>query len=66
MSNKRTPVHSLALWFIRFICPKHLLEEIEGDLIQKFRREVALCNKGKDKIDMEYDTIFTSWNNSKK
>ncbi len=29
-----------ALRFLRWFCPPHLYEEIEGDLIQKFNHEV--------------------------
>lgn len=30
----------LVIKFLRWFCPQHLLEEIEGDLLQKFQREV--------------------------
>lgn len=32
----------IAYWFLRWFCPDHLLEEIEGDLIQKFERDVKI------------------------
>src|SRR5690349_20549176 len=30
-----------ALAFLRLICPEHLFEEIEGDLIERFNKDVA-------------------------
>jgi putative ABC transport system permease protein len=57
MNNKRIHPYALALWFIRLICPKHLLEEIEGDLIQKFRRDVVLYGATKAKIKLIWNTI---------
>ena len=57
MNNKRIRPYALALWFIRLICPKQLLEEIEGDLIQKFRRDVELYGATKAKIKLIWNTI---------
>ncbi|MFM7430056.1 MAG: permease prefix domain 2-containing transporter [Flammeovirgaceae bacterium] len=36
MSNGR--LFRFAFLFLRWFCPPHLYEEIEGDLIQKFNR----------------------------
>ncbi len=36
-----------ALRFLRWFCPEALIEEIEGDLIQKFERDIKLVGKRK-------------------
>ena len=36
-----------ALKFLRWICPDHLYEEIEGDIIQKFEKDVKRLGKRK-------------------
>jgi putative ABC transport system permease protein len=39
MKDER-PTHSrLMIRFLRAVCPEHLFEEIEGDLIEKFNRD---------------------------
>jgi putative ABC transport system permease protein len=35
----RTDIPAWAIRFLRAICPEHLIEEIEGDLIQKFTKD---------------------------
>jgi putative ABC transport system permease protein len=39
MSSERNYPPRWALRFLRAICPDHLLEEIEGDLVQRFERD---------------------------
>jgi putative ABC transport system permease protein len=39
VSNKSTPPR-IALRFLSWFCPEHLYEEIEGDLMQRFNKEV--------------------------
>ena len=39
MNDAKTP-YRFAFQFLRWVCPHHLYEEIEGDLIQKFNRDV--------------------------
>lgn len=34
------------LRFLRWFCPEYLFEEIEGDLIQKFEKDVVFGEKG--------------------
>jgi putative ABC transport system permease protein len=43
--EKRIP---FALKFLRWFCPSHLLEEIEGDLLQKFERDVKKFAQASD------------------
>src|SRR5688572_9486242 len=57
MSNKRTPAHSLTLWFIRLICPQHLYEEIEGDLIQKYKRDVKKFGERRARQKFGWNTL---------
>jgi len=42
---------------LRWFCPPHLLEEIEGDLLQKFERDVKLHGERKSKRKMLWNTI---------
>jgi putative ABC transport system permease protein len=47
-------------WIIRFLrwfCPPHLLEEIEGDLIQKFERDIKLFGERKAKRRLLWNTL---------
>lgn len=43
--------------FLRAICPEHLLEEIEGDLIQKFQRDVSVHGGTKAKTRFIWNAI---------
>lgn len=38
-----------ALRFLQWICPEHLLEEIEGDLIQRFDKDLKIVGEKKAK-----------------
>jgi putative ABC transport system permease protein len=38
--SKENLSYSFALKFLRWFCPDHLYEEIEGDLMQKFERDL--------------------------
>lgn len=35
----------MTLQFLRSICPNHLMEEIEGDLLQQFSRDALMLVK---------------------
>ena len=50
------------LSFLGTFCPPHLLEEIEGDLIQKFEKDVKLLGERKAKITVEHDSVFQTEN----
>lgn len=50
-----TPVSPLK--FLRFICPAHLVEEIEGDIIQKYERDILQFGTGKAKMRMWWNAI---------
>ena len=51
------PKKSWSLRFLRWFCPPHLLEEIEGDLLQKFERDVKLFDEQKAKRRLLWNTI---------
>jgi putative ABC transport system permease protein len=55
MSEKKYSLWSLR--FFRSFCPPHLLEEIEGDLIQKFNRDVKDFGEGKAKRRLLWNVI---------
>jgi putative ABC transport system permease protein len=46
-SSNNHSSQSLDIWlrFLRFICPDHLYEEIEGDLLQKFEKDTKSFGK---------------------
>jgi putative ABC transport system permease protein len=43
--------------FLKWFCPPHLYEEIEGDLIQKFKRDVKDFGEGKAKRRLLWNVI---------
>lgn len=46
-----------ALKFLKFICPDHLHEEIEGDLIQKFHRDVKAVGEKRAEKRLMWNSI---------
>jgi putative ABC transport system permease protein len=46
-----------AIRLLRWFCPQHLVEEIEGDLIQKFERDIKGLGKGKANRRLVWDVI---------
>ena len=46
-----------ALKFLQFFCPEHLLEEIEGDLTQKYLRDVRSLGPRKAKMKFVWNAI---------
>jgi putative ABC transport system permease protein len=48
---------SYSFRLLRTFCPPHLLEEIEGDLLQKFERDVKLFDEQKAKRRLLWNTI---------
>ncbi|HTJ50510.1 MAG TPA: ABC transporter permease [Cyclobacteriaceae bacterium] len=55
MKNSSPP--EWALRFLQWICPDHLLEEIEGDLIQKFNKDLRIAGEEKAKKRFVWNTI---------
>jgi hypothetical protein len=58
MMNKE--LNSLPKWAVRFlkgICPDYLFEDIEGDLIQKFNRDVKIFGEHKAKWLLHWNVI---------
>lgn len=53
---KNTENH-LAIRLLRAFCPPHLLEEIEGDLLQRFERDVKLYGERKAKRKLLWNTV---------
>jgi putative ABC transport system permease protein len=45
------------LKFLRWFCPSHILEEIEGDLFQKFERDIKSFGIGKARRGLMWNTI---------
>jgi hypothetical protein len=43
-----------SLRLLRWFCPDHLYEEIEGDLIQKFERDIKLVWREASKAEITY------------
>jgi len=46
-----------ALKFLKWICPDHLFEEIEGDLIQKFEKDIKTVGEKKAKRKLMWNTV---------
>ena len=47
--KKMCDMPDLATRFLRWFCPDHLFEEIEGDLIEKFNQDLVKLGKTKAK-----------------
>jgi putative ABC transport system permease protein len=43
--------------FLRWFCPDHLVEEIEGDLTQKFEKDVKTFGERRAKRRLLWNTI---------
>jgi putative ABC transport system permease protein len=43
--------------FLRFICPDHLLEEIEGDLLQRFSRDIRAMGHAKARRNFVWGVV---------
>jgi putative ABC transport system permease protein len=54
MSNLKQP---FALRLLRLFCPEHLYEEIEGDLIQRFSKDVRIAGERRAKRRLIWNTI---------
>jgi putative ABC transport system permease protein len=54
MNDKSTHI---AFRILRWFCPPHLYEEIEGDLIQKFNRDVKVIGEKRAKRKLLWDVI---------
>ena len=58
IKNDINPTPPIAiLRFLSWFCPDHLYEEIEGDLIQKFNRDVTKFGERKAKTKLVWNTI---------
>src|SRR5688572_15659478 len=55
MSNEKLP--AWAFRFLKWFCPEHLYEEIEGDLIQKFERDTKKAGVQKAKRRLIWNTV---------
>ena len=55
--NESVRPSMLALRSLKAICPDHLYEEIEGDLIQKFNRDVKNFGEKKARRRMVWNVI---------
>src|SRR5690349_18941326 len=50
-------MNNLPFRLLRTFCPPHLLEEIEGDLMQRFDRDVKRFGSRKAKLRLVWNTI---------
>lgn len=57
MTPQKEHIPQLPLKFLKWICPPHLLEEIEGDLVQKFEKDVKLYGERKAKRRLLWNTV---------
>jgi ABC-type antimicrobial peptide transport system permease subunit len=57
LKQDKPPTHPRALRFLKWFCPDHLHEEIEGDLIQKFHRDEKTFGEGKAKRRLLWNVI---------
>lgn len=60
MKDASNDTNQLPKWiatFLQSICPDHLLEEIEGDLVQRFNRDLLLFGEGKAKRKMVWNAM---------
>jgi putative ABC transport system permease protein len=48
---------ALVIKLLSWICPDHLFEEIEGDLIQKFQRDVSVFGEGKARRRLVWNAV---------
>src|SRR5688572_3867764 len=56
MSNRNPSTWPLK--FLRWICPNHLYEEIEGDLIQKFNRDAETFGENRARRRLIWNVIW--------
>jgi hypothetical protein len=66
VTPQKEHIPQLPLKFLKWICTPHLLEEIEGDLVQKFEKDVKLYGERKAKIAVEYSPFSPARNFTKK
>ncbi|HLZ16661.1 MAG TPA: ABC transporter permease, partial [Cyclobacteriaceae bacterium] len=58
MENRKDQMPSgWIIRFLRWFCPDHLLEEIEGDLLQRFERDVKILGEGKARRRLLWNAI---------
>lgn len=57
MGVKPNHISGFALRLLRWFCPDHLLEEIEGDLVQKFERDALAFGVRKARRRFVWNTI---------
>jgi putative ABC transport system permease protein len=50
-------VNTGVFWFLRTFCPDHLYEEIEGDLIQKYNRDMQTFGERKAQKRLLWNTL---------
>lgn len=55
--NNNSRTYRLAFKLLRFFCPPQLLEEIEGDLLQRFERDLKLHSERKAKRKLLWSIV---------
>lgn len=56
-AREKQTISTMALRFLKWFCPDHLYEEIEGDLIQKFHRDVKEFGEARAKRRVVWNVI---------
>ncbi len=56
--NKKDVTHHFAFRFLRWFCPDYIYEEIEGDLIQKFEKDMNLFGERKAKKRLVWSAML--------
>lgn len=57
MNDKPEKLTPLCFQLLRKFCPDHLYEEIEGDLIQKYNRDLKVHGSQKAKRKLNWNVI---------
>jgi len=64
MNNQESISGTFPFRFLKWFCPPHLYEAIEGDLIQRFQKDWKKYGekKGQEEDRVERNTILPAWN----
>jgi putative ABC transport system permease protein len=57
MNSQQPDLPEIVIRFLKFICPNHLFEEIEGDIIQRYVRDVKRYGEAKARRKMIWNSI---------
>lgn len=60
MNDEKSNPPRLVAAFLQWFCPDYLLEEITGDLVQKFERDVRIFGIRKARLRFAWNTFGSS------